>query len=88
MSQTHYIVISLLILGFIFDVARRLIKRTNHNKLSSPAIPLEDSNYLNDDFMCIMKADGSTITICSGMVVISSKTKKQTSNPMWTITLH
>mgnify|MGYP000046209738 CR=1 FL=1 len=76
MSQTHYIVISLLILGFIFHVARRLVKRANHSKLSSPAIPLADSDYLNDDFMCIMKADGSTINICSGMVVIGSRTKK------------
>jgi hypothetical protein len=76
MSQTHYIVISLLILGFIFHVARRLIKRANHNKLNFPAIPLADSDYLNDDFMCIMKADGSTITICSEMVVIGSRTKK------------
>jgi hypothetical protein len=76
MSRTHYIVISLLILGFIFHVARRLVKRANHRKLSSPAIPLADSGYLNDDFICIMKADSSTITTCSGMVVIGSRTKK------------
>ncbi|MEP1384358.1 MAG: hypothetical protein ABJK64_11290 [Paraglaciecola sp.] len=75
MNQTHYIVISVLVLCCIGYVARQLFKRINLKARHSAAAPHQDSSIISDDLMCIMKADGSTITTRGEITVIGSRTE-------------
>jgi hypothetical protein len=76
MKYTFYIIFSALILGGIFYVVRQLRKRITHNKYSVPVAPIEQADELADDFMCIMKADGSTIASSGGIVVRGRKLQR------------
>jgi len=69
MEYILYVIFSALILGFIFYIARASFKRGNHNKLPDPVdnLPLADDPY--DDFMCILRSDGSSIASSKGVVV-------------------
>jgi hypothetical protein len=75
MEYIFYIIFSALILCFIFYIAKGLFKRINHNKLPEPIEPLALDDDPDDDFMCLLKSDGSSIVISKGVVVTSKRLK-------------
>jgi hypothetical protein len=75
MEYIIYAIFSALILSCIFYIARQLFKRVNHNKLPDPVVPVALADDPVDDFMCILKSDGSSIVISKGVVVTGKRLK-------------
>jgi hypothetical protein len=75
MEYTFHIIFSALLLGIIFYVIKRLLKGNPRNELLAPTdfLPLDDEP--EDDFMCLLKTDGSSIAISKGVVVKVNRLK-------------
>lgn len=69
MEYVAYIIISAVILGCIYYVARQLAKRDRQNEPIEQDTPLAPCDVPDDDFMCFLKSDGSSLTISKGVVV-------------------
>ena len=72
MEYAFYIILGTLTACGILYVLWRLLERASKPEFSFPADtaaspPLDDTV---DDFMCIMRSDGSTITSANGVTVI------------------
>jgi hypothetical protein len=61
-----------LFLGGLSYVLMKLIKRIKHNKLAAPVAALPPADDAVDDFMCMMRADGWSITT-RGVTVIGRR---------------
>jgi cbb3-type cytochrome oxidase subunit 3 len=75
MEYALYIIFCALLLGLIFYVVRHLFKRNQRNELPAPADPLPLDDEPEDDFMCLLKNDGSSIAISKGVVVTGKRLK-------------
>jgi hypothetical protein len=69
MEYVAYIIISGLILGCIYYVIRQMAKRARQNELIEHDTSHEPCDASDDDFMCFLKSDGTSLTICKGVVV-------------------
>jgi cbb3-type cytochrome oxidase subunit 3 len=75
MEYTLYIIFGALLLGIIFYVVRQLFKRNQRDELPAPTAPLPLDDEPEDDFMCLLKTDGSSIAISKGVVVTGKRLK-------------
>jgi hypothetical protein len=75
MEYALYIVLSALLFGIIFYVVRRLFKGNQRNELPTPVAPLPLDDEPEDDFMCFLLKDGSSIAISKGVVVKAKRLK-------------
>jgi len=75
MEYTFHIIFSALLLGIIFYVVRRVFKGNPRNELTAPSDPLTLDDEPEDDFMCLLKTDGSSIAISKGVVVKVNRLK-------------
>lgn len=75
MEYMLFIILSSLFIGFIIYVVRQLIKRANRKNVIERECPVTLDDDTEDDFMCIMRSDGSTIAISKGVVVTGRKIK-------------
>ena len=75
MEYALYIVMSALLLGIIFYVVRRFFKGNKRNELPTPLAPLPFDDEPEDDFMCLLLKDGSSIAISKGVVVRGKRLK-------------
>ena len=73
MDYILYIILSILLLGSILYGAKQLVKRISHNKIVTPVAALKPTVDPYDDFMCIMRADSSTLTSSRGVVITGRK---------------
>ena len=76
MEYTLELIFSALTLVCLFYVIRQWLKGIKHNKLSTPITPMplaDDDPY--GDFMCILKADGSTLASSGGVVIRGRRLK-------------
>jgi len=76
MQYSHELIFSALILVCLFYVIRQGYKWIKHTKPGNPVNPMQlAAEDPDDDFMCILKADGSTVASCGGIVVTGRRPK-------------
>jgi hypothetical protein len=73
MEYAFYFTLCVLLLGFIFYIRRKLIKRANNNRVINSVVTIPTVEALDDDFICFIKSDGSTLVSSNGVVVVGKK---------------
>jgi hypothetical protein len=76
MEYAFYFTHCALLLGCVFYIRRKLIKRANNNKVISSVVTVPTVDEPDDDFICFMKSDGSTLVSSNGVVVVGRKVER------------
>lgn len=73
MEYAIYFALSSLLLGCIFYVGRKIVKRIGDNKAACAVSAIPSTDDASDDFICLLKSDGTSVVNCGGVTVVGRR---------------
>ena len=79
MEYTLYFAFGTILLGCTYYIGRKILKRINVNKLTGSVAKVPSFDYASDDFICLLKTDGSSAASSGGATVLGRRINTSSS---------